>query len=217
MPAPVSVPVRQAIWNQWHQGKEVAAIAAKFELAPRTVRHLVRRFRVQGKQGMAPSYEPCGQRRSQNLESVRDESLRLRREHPTWGAGLIRVMLQRNAFASELPTERTLQRWLAAAGLNPAPSGRRPASESRRAQEPHEVWQMDAAERLRLATGQQVSWLRLIDECSGAVLSTTIFPPRVLGSSVADLGPKRFAPGFFPLGTTVALPGRQWGAVGFGR
>src|SRR5262249_869928 len=44
-----------------------------------------------------------------------------------------------------------------------------------RAGEPHEVWQMDAAERTALRSGQQVSWLRLIDEASGAVLSSRVF------------------------------------------
>jgi hypothetical protein len=39
---------------------------------------------------------------------------------------------------------------------------------------------MDAAERMRLASGAQVSWLRIADECSGAVLQTRIFPPGVL-------------------------------------
>jgi len=34
---------------------------------------------------------------------------------------------------------------------------------------------MDASDRLRLRSGQQVSWLRLVDEASGAVLFTQVF------------------------------------------
>jgi hypothetical protein len=48
--------------------------------------------------------------------------------------------------------------------------------DDRRAQEPHEVWQMDAVERLRLADGSGACWLRLTDECSGAILATQPFP-----------------------------------------
>jgi hypothetical protein len=40
---------------------------------------------------------------------------------------------------------------------------------------------MDAAEQMRIAGGQGVSWLRLVDECSGAFLATTVFPPVLLG------------------------------------
>ena len=35
---------------------------------------------------------------------------------------------------------------------------------------------MDAAELVKLRTGLLVSWLRIVDECSGAVLRTAVFP-----------------------------------------
>jgi len=82
-----------------------------------------------------------------------------------------------------------------------APAGRRPSDNGYRAHRPHEVWQMDAAERIRLGSGQRVSWLRLLDECSGAVLQTTIFPPGVLEPSGANSRATRLAPGFFQVGT----------------
>jgi hypothetical protein len=69
-----------------------------------------------------------------------------------------------------------LQRWFRQAGLAPAPRGRRPHSGSGRARQPHEVWQVDATEHVRLANGQQVSWLRIVDEHTAAVLDTTVFP-----------------------------------------
>jgi hypothetical protein len=40
---------------------------------------------------------------------------------------------------------------------------------------------MDAVEQLRLGSKQGVSWLRLVDEYSGAFLGTTVFPPVLLG------------------------------------
>jgi hypothetical protein len=39
---------------------------------------------------------------------------------------------------------------------------------------------MDAADQVALQNGRQVSWLRIADECSGAVLQTTVFPPGAL-------------------------------------
>src|SRR6185369_3390478 len=107
-------------------------------------------------------------------------ALDLRRDHPTWGAGLIRVILRRRFPRSTPPSVRTLQRWLRRAKLNPVPPGRRPAGQPARAEQPHDVWQVDAAELVRLKSGQPVSWLRIVDECSGAVLQTAVFPPRAL-------------------------------------
>lgn len=103
--------------------------------------------------------------------------MQLRREHPTWGAGLIWVQLRQQDPTATLPAVRTLQRWLRQADLMPAPAGRRPRVRVRRAEGVHQVWQMDAAEQIPLKTDTRVSWLRIVDEYSGAVLQTEVFPP----------------------------------------
>jgi len=90
---------------------------------------------------------------------------------------LIRVQLCRTLDPKDVPCVRTLQRWLQRHGLSPAPAGRQPAPRRPRAELPHAVWQMDAAEHLALGGGSEVSWLRLVDECSGAFLTTRVFPP----------------------------------------
>jgi transposase InsO family protein len=69
-----------------------------------------------------------------------------------------------------------LQRWLEQAGLNPPPLLRVAVLDDRRATEPHQVWQMDAVECLRLGDGSGACWLRMTDECSGAILATELFP-----------------------------------------
>src|SRR5262249_37769093 len=78
----------------------------------------------------------------------------------------IRVMLRRQQPDQPPPAERTLQRWFLRAGLAPAPAGRRPPADSRRAERPHQIWQMDAAELVKLRTCQRICWLRIADECS---------------------------------------------------
>src|SRR4051794_7969352 len=144
MPRPLPVPVRQAIWRRYQDGQDGPTIATALGLAPRTVRRLVHRFRQGGQAALIPSYDRCGAVTTKPPESVVQAAVNLRREHPTWGAGLIRVMLRRQLLPDPLPAERTLQRWLLRAGLAPAPAGRRTAAESRRAERPHQVWQMDA-------------------------------------------------------------------------
>ena len=121
---------------------------------------------------------------------VAKATLELRREHPTWGAGLIRVHLLQEASVGPVPSTRTLQRWLLRADLAPAPAGRRPKAAPSRATAPHQTWQMDAKERIQIHNRAQVSWLRLVDECSGAALWTAVFPPRDVESG-PDLGRSR--------------------------
>ena len=214
MPRPLPVPVRQAIWRRLQAGQDVPTIAAALDLQPRTVRRLVGRFRRAGQAAVAPSYEACGAATPKPAEATVRAVVDLRREHPTWGAGLIRVVLHRRLPDRPLPTVRTLQRWLERAGLSPAPPGRRPVAAPQRARQPHAVWQMDAAELVKLRSQRLVSWLRMVDECSGAVLWTTVFPPRPLEPSPAAADPGAIAAGLRPLGPARAAAGGQRDAVG---
>jgi transposase len=206
MPAALPVPVRQTLFQRWQKGESVTSLAEELRLSPRTVRHLVQRFAARGASGLTPDYARCASNAAATADAARDKAVHLRQQHPTWGAGLIRVFLLEELQAA--PSERTLQRWFAGSGLSPAAPGRRRASDAQRARKPHEVWQMDAADQLRLARGQLASWLRLVDECSGAVLKTTVFPPRVLGAGAAGGGAAGLAPAIWPLGTAATLPGR---------
>lgn len=107
----------------------------------------------------------------------------LRREHPGWGAPLIWFALAEQQSLDDRPEPQTLQRWFQEAGLGPAPPSQRPPRVVGRAVRPHQTWQMDAAELMSLADQARVCWLRIVDEASGAVLKTTVFPPRPLDSS----------------------------------
>lgn len=216
MPRAIPFPVRQAIWQRSRDGQDVATIAAAFGLPSRTIRHLVSRFQRGGLDTLAAAYDACGLATPKPAAALVQAVLQIRREHPTWGAGLIRVMLHRQRLdsATPLPTPRTLQRWLARAGLAPAAVGRRPKGESRRATRPHEVWQMDAAEQVPLQSGIRICWLRLVDECSGAVLWTKVFPPRALAPRAAGRDPNRTPQGVHAVGPSRTPAGRQRRALG---
>jgi hypothetical protein len=178
MPAPVPVPIRQSIWARHQAGEAVAELADFYRLAPRTVRGLIQRGRERGPEGLAPDPTVSGRRRSTE-HAAYEPAIHLRRDHPGWGSELIRVLLAEQGTAP-LPSARTLRRWFAKAGLNPAPAGRRPAVQRRRATRPHETWQVDAAEEIPLSNGARACWLRIADEFTGAVLGTAVFPPRAL-------------------------------------
>ena len=182
MPKPIPVPVRRTLWERARRGESTAALAAAFGLPPRTVRHLLRRLRRRGEAGLVPDYHRNPPPAHAYPDAVRQAVLATRRAHPTWGAELIRVALREQRPEVAWPCARTMRRWLRQAGLAPAPAGPRPGARAGRATRPHETWQVDAAEHIGLKGGGQASWLRVVDEASGAVLGTAVFPPRVLDS-----------------------------------
>jgi transposase len=216
MPAPIPTPVRQIILARWQKGASVVSLAEELQLSERTVRHLVRRLAQRGQQGLAPAYERCATKKTPTDSATFHQAVEMRQQHPTWGGGLIRVLLQEQDHAA-CPSERTLQRWFRRSALPAAPPGRRPASDEQRARQPHDVWQMDAVDQLRLGGGQRVSWLRLVDECSGAVLQTTIFSPGLLELGRTHGRAGDAAPGFFAVGKAPALAGRQRRTLGIER
>ena len=142
----------------------------------RSVRRLYLNFHEHGEETITPAYEGCGQNQPrQTRQELLDEARQLREQHPTWGAPLIRVVMKQKRRRRQLPAARTLQRWFKKDAIPEAPPGRRPAATEDRAEEPHEVWQMDASEQIALRSARHVSWLRVVDEWTGAVLDTIVF------------------------------------------
>src|SRR3954470_12639272 len=172
MPKPIPVPVRQKVWQRAQRGETTAGLARPFGVSPRAGRELLKRLRDRGPDALRPDY-----RRPERLPhaypaEVRDAASALRREHPTWGATLIRVALKQRRPEVAWPEPRTLQRWFGAAGLGPAPPPIRPPRVEGRAGQPHLTWQVDAAELIPLSDRSLVCWLRVVDEATGAVLKT---------------------------------------------
>jgi hypothetical protein len=217
MPLAISPAIRRAILHRTQRGQATAQIALELQLCERTVRHLLHQLRSCGAEALQPGYDTCGQHRQRSQEVVHRRTLQLREQHPRWGAGRLLVQLKRIFPERELPSERTLQRWLRGHGDLPAPAGR-PASERRpRSSVVHEVWQIDAAEQKRLANGAMISWLRVYEECSGAVLQTVVFSRRTLQLRTAGDGAIAFEAGFHQARTTSDRTRGQRFAVGIGQ
>ena len=154
MPPPILVPVRRAMFRLWEQGKTPAQIAQTLGLSRISVRRLVRRFRDRGVDSISPDYHRAHPATALDSDLAKTV-IRMRREHPTWGAGLIRVVLLEEAPLGPIPSVRTLQRWLHQADLAPAPPGRRPGAAASRATLPHQTWQMDAKEQIKIRNNIQ--------------------------------------------------------------
>jgi transposase len=187
MPRALPFPQREQIVQRHQQGETLAAIAQNLKVKYRTVRQWWRRFREQGEAGLKTHYDHCGPQAPRAAPAVHQAALTLKREHPPWGAGLIRLELLARFPDQPLPKERAIQRWFRAAGLQPR-RAQGPPLQRERGKEPHAVWEVDAKERMPRADGSPTSVLTLTDEASGALLGVTPFPPLSLESGRSDGG-----------------------------
>lgn len=213
MPQAVPLPLRQQIVAAYQDGATYAAIAQHVPVKERTIRSLCQRFRQRGLAGLAPDYARCGRPGSRFAAPIQAQALALKREHRRWGAGFIRLQLAKHFPDTPLPAERTLGSWFHAAGLQPARAETPPVARGA-AQAVHDVWQMDAKERMRLADGSPTSTLTVTDEASGAMLETVVFPPVSLDPGGSDPGAGGPAADLPPLGTAPAAAGGQRRALG---
>ena len=180
MPRPIPVPVRQEIVERHQDRKESpASIARALGLSEDGVRKIWRQYQRDG--DIQLRYFRCGQREHESPRLAYRGVLTLKRRHPTWGAGYILLCLAEKWPDLPLPSERTAQRWFQKAGLT-QPRSVLPPQERRKGTQPHEVWEMDATEQVKLEGEEQASWLSCVDEATGAVLTTAVFPPTPLAT-----------------------------------
>ncbi len=177
MPRSIATADRLLIHRLAQQGLTTARIAQRLKVSERSVR----RLRPRAPEHLAPAYAPCGRPLSATRHAWQQAAADLRRANPLWGAQRLLLDLAKLALPGTPPPLRTLERWLAQLDLPAAPPGRRPAPRLTRAQTPHERWQMDAMDQVRLGNGAQASCLRVVDEYSGAPLGNRVFPPGQLG------------------------------------
>jgi len=176
MPRALPNETRRDIVRRHLNGQPLPQIASELQLSQDTVRALWRAFRDHGEAGLALRYHACGQATPSTPEPILDAACQLKHDHPTWGAGRIRLELLRDFASAQIPSPRVLQRAFQRAGVNRPRRSQRPKTSLVRALAPHEVWQVDAVEKARLATGEEVSWMTVTDEFSGALLASELSP-----------------------------------------
>jgi hypothetical protein len=94
MPVPTPLPLRQTLFQLHQAGWVAEQIAPQLNLAPRTVRLLLATWRQQAPPlDLAPRPHGGGRPLQADRLSLQQASLQLRRDHPGWGAGRIRLEL----------------------------------------------------------------------------------------------------------------------------
>jgi hypothetical protein len=157
-------------------GLSVFEVSQKLDLGYPGVAKIWRQYRKYGEQALVLGYDRCG-RHSSFSEMVKEAIDKALSENQELGAPIIRSRLIAGGKFSEVPHERTIQRWWEASGKN-KPRGRRPKSDLSYAREPHATWQIDGKENVALANGVEVCYLSFTDESTCSFLRGHVFPLR---------------------------------------
>lgn len=171
----ISLTCRQQIVVQKKSGRTLQEISDLLGLSYSTVRKLWHRYVQKGEAGLPPDYIHCGRKPVSETDPVYLKTLELKQIHPRWGAPRLRLALLECFGTERVPQIRTLQRWLLQANLlKPRHKHSAPSIGSARAV--HNIWQVDAKERLVLGDGTVACYLTIVDCKSGACLSASVFP-----------------------------------------
>jgi hypothetical protein len=178
MPCALSLVVRQQIIDLKAKGNSLQSIAKEQHLGYATLLRLWKRYKAEGTVGLTPHYNNCGPAAGPRCAPViYRAAVWLKRCHPDWGAALIRVILKDRYKDLMISSERTLQQWFRTKQLYKLRSRFPVLPLPVPAHQVHDVWQIDAKEKLQLGSGQKTSYLSVVDEKSGCLLKAAVFPP----------------------------------------
>jgi transposase len=176
MPVALSLTLRQLIVREANKGHSLVHISDTYHLSYTTVCRIYQRYQREGAPGLVPHFFNCGVKKLTDRQRLyRRTALWLKRLHPKWGAGFIKVLLERR-YHKRWPCTRTLQRWFKQAGLV-AKKTRFAYEQASWVTKPHDLWQVDAKEKLRLKSGRRCCYLTFVDQKSGSLLKAFVFPP----------------------------------------
>jgi hypothetical protein len=206
MPRAIPLATRQEIVRRHRDGQALAAIAVDLHIPAVTVRALWRAFRDRGETGLAIGYRACGRPAPLHSPAVLQRACQLKRRHPTWGAGRVRVELLGLLDAALVPSARTLQRAFQSQGINRPRRSQRPRTAQAKPEATHDVWEVDAVEKKRLKTGVEVSWLAVVDVYSGALLAGELSPPGTVADDSAEGRARLVSPCLSAMGSAAVDP-----------
>ena len=150
-------------------------LCREFGISPKTGYKWLKRFRDRGREGLRDL-----SRRPKSLPAAISSELtceivRLRNDHPTWGPKKLHALLLRSMPKREVPSQRTIARVLARAGLvqlQPRRRGRKRTT-SREAitpEGPNDLWTVDFKGWWKTRDGRRCEPLTIRDDWSRYVL-----------------------------------------------
>lgn len=204
MPRPLPIVIRRAIISAYSRGDSFVSIARQYEVGYQTVRRLCRRYDQEGESGLTPRYSNCKGPKGYLSSFVYRAARFLKHHHPGWGAEYILVLISEHNPEIALPHPRTVYGWFKQMGHGRPNASYQPTVPTRRARGIHDVWQLDAKEKIQLSDGTQACWLSITDEYSGGILSAVAFPPGRSESGTPFSLRDAFNPAFSTLGNALS-------------
>ena len=165
----------QAVLAVIAEGRTVKEVAAQWAVSRQTLHAWLRRYELEGLEGLADRSHRPGSCPHQMPPVVEALVLELRRAHPFWGPHRLVVELRRKQVVP-LPSESGVYRALVRAGvIDPQPRRRRREDWKRweRAR-PNELWQMDTVGGFLLADGTHAKALTGVDDHSRFCVSARL-------------------------------------------
>ena len=179
MAQPYSFTAREDVIRLLEAGHSMVSISLELGIHYNTVRSLVKRYKLQGQEGLFPLYDRCGRTRSHSSELSYRLVRWYKHHHPEWGVAYILMQIKEKYPNLGMCVSRVYERRLRADNLlsmprnPPLPNIYHPAASVL----PHDTWQIDAKEQIVTVDGKAACYLTITDEKTGGVLSAHVFPP----------------------------------------
>ena len=171
-----SIETREKIVEEKLSGKSLLSISSELSISYSTVRRIWNLYAAGGKENLRPAYDNCGLKQPKFYRIYR-LSIVLKRKYSDWGAPFILTILGQRYPNETLPSNRTVQKWFRKNNLS-RPRIKRDPPTILGVEHPHDCWQIDAKEIIKLGDNSQACYLTTVDVKSGAVLETPVFPPQ---------------------------------------
>lgn len=166
--------LRQEIVSLGQSGKTYRQIREQLHVGYATSKNIWYTYQKQAEAGLQPRYANCGSRTKRSAANMYRLVLWLKRLHPSWGAGHMRIGLLSRYDEKLIPSERTMQRWFKEKKLTKPPQ-QGAQSQIGPSKAVHTSWQVDAKENITTLDGKAACYLTLSDEKSGGWLSSMAF------------------------------------------
>ena len=103
--------IRKEIISLRQSGQKHAQISQALNVPFATVKYIWGNYKKEGENGLLTKYANCGVKTIRSQVRMYRVTIWLKRLHPSWGAGRIRIGLQSRYDEKIIPSERTMQRW----------------------------------------------------------------------------------------------------------
>ena len=176
---------RQEMVMLYKRGVPFWRIARQTGWRYETVRQVIRRYKREGEAALHP--QRLGRPPTGALSSfdgkVRYAVLRIKRQHPSWGAAVVQAELANRPWITpdQVPSVSSIERYFRQFGDRLVTPLRHVQPSRAQPREPalavvHGCWQMDVDERVLLPGVGRVNILNLVDHYSGVKVGSSLFP-----------------------------------------